>query len=248
MKICFQRADTDSRCGGLSGGIDRSACRASDLMPVAQQNALVQKYCAVCHTDAARNGGLTLEHFDAAGVDPSLAAMLVSKLRNGALGASGLPVPDKATGGALLLALTAEAAGAHEWTVTAQPGNVTAGIVRDLPGLRSSGEPALYRFTLTCSPETRQGGMQLSWSPVSKSGTLTASVDGKTTLTYPVEGEEKMGNGTPGLMGPAAITLREIALPLRTLTFSNLFPGETVVFPFEGLPAQARRTLSACFQ
>ncbi len=248
MKICFQRVTPIRAAAALAAALIAPLAVASDLMPVAQQNALVQKYCAVCHTDSARNGGLTLEHFDAAGVDPSLAAMLVSKLRNGALGASGLPVPDKATGGALLLALTAEAAGAHEWTVTGSQGTVTAGIVRDLPGLRSSGEPALYRLTLTCSPETRQGGMQLSWSPVSKSGTLTASVDGKTTLTYPVEGEEKMGNGTPGLMGPAAITLREIALPLRTLTFSNLFPGETVVFPFEGLPAQARRTLSACFQ
>jgi hypothetical protein len=35
--------------------------------PAAQQNALVQRYCAVCHTDAAKNGGLSLEHFDAAG-------------------------------------------------------------------------------------------------------------------------------------------------------------------------------------
>src|SRR5450432_2117870 len=32
---------------------------ASDAMPVEQQNALVQKYCAVCHTDAVRNGGLS---------------------------------------------------------------------------------------------------------------------------------------------------------------------------------------------
>jgi hypothetical protein len=38
----------------------------SDAMPVAQQNALVQKYCAVCHTDVHRNGGLSLQHFDAA--------------------------------------------------------------------------------------------------------------------------------------------------------------------------------------
>ena len=119
MKICFQRVTPIRAAAALIAPL----AVASDLMPVAQQNALVQKYCAVCHTDSARNGGLTLEHFDAAGVDPSLAAMLVSKLRNGALGASGLPVPDKATGGALLLALTAEAAGAHEWTVTAQPGN-----------------------------------------------------------------------------------------------------------------------------
>src|SRR6185369_5265456 len=87
---------------------------AAELMPPSQQNALVQKYCAVCHTDAARNGGLSLEHFDASHVDPSLAAMLLSKLRSGAMGAAGLPAPDKATIDALVSALTSESAGAHE--------------------------------------------------------------------------------------------------------------------------------------
>src|SRR5947209_1631110 len=32
---------------------------ASDAMPVDQQNTLVRQYCAVCHSDAARNGGLS---------------------------------------------------------------------------------------------------------------------------------------------------------------------------------------------
>ena len=59
------------------------AAPAAELMPAAQQNALVQKYCAVCHTDAARNGGLSLEHFDAAQASPSLTAMLLSKLTGG---------------------------------------------------------------------------------------------------------------------------------------------------------------------
>src|SRR4051794_10125534 len=94
--------------------------RASGVMPIAQQNALVHKYCAVCHTDAARSGGLTLEHFDAAQAAPSLAAMMVSKLtsgvplavvrtaasdpgaaaivahkmKTGAMGAAGIPRPD----------------------------------------------------------------------------------------------------------------------------------------------------------
>ena len=39
---------------------------AVDPMPVEQQNALVQKHCAVCHNDRAKNGGLTLQHFSAA--------------------------------------------------------------------------------------------------------------------------------------------------------------------------------------
>ena len=59
------------------------AAAAGDSMPAAQQNALVQKYCAVCHNDAHVNGGLSLEHFDAAQPDPGVAAMLVSKLTNG---------------------------------------------------------------------------------------------------------------------------------------------------------------------
>lgn len=97
--------------------------RASELMSPAQQNALVRKYCAVCHTDALKNGGLSLEHFDAAEAAPSLTAMMLSKLtggvslktaresrsnvsaaalidkrmRSGAMGAAGIPIPDKAT-------------------------------------------------------------------------------------------------------------------------------------------------------
>src|ERR1700730_4992142 len=101
---------------------------SAELMSPGQQNALVQKYCAVCHTDAAKNGGLSLEHFDAAQAPPSLTAMLLSKLtggvllktareaasnasaaafidrkmRSGAMGAAGIPIPDKATIDALI--------------------------------------------------------------------------------------------------------------------------------------------------
>lgn len=61
---------------------------ATRPMPAAQQNALVQKYCAVCHNDSHQNGGLSLEHFDAAHPDPGVAAMLVSKM-TGALARPG---------------------------------------------------------------------------------------------------------------------------------------------------------------
>ena len=62
---------------------------ACATMPASRQNELVRTYCTVCHTDAARNGGLSLEHFDAANPDPGVAAMLASKLKGKAMGASG---------------------------------------------------------------------------------------------------------------------------------------------------------------
>ena len=88
---------------------------AGDMMPAAQQDALVQKYCAVCHSDTHASGGISLEHFDAAHVDAATAAMILSKLKAKALGASGLPLPDKATQGALLSAISAEAIGTDQW-------------------------------------------------------------------------------------------------------------------------------------
>ena len=224
---------------------------AAETMPAEQQNALVRKYCAVCHTDSARNGGLTLEHFDASHVDASLAAMLVSKLRSGAMGASGIPRPDNATVNALVAALVSESSGAHQWTVN-RTGNAvsTASILRDLPAARPSGQPALYRLVLACNLETRQGNVQLSWAPTGKTGSLAASVDGHPPVAFPVEGTEAMGNGMPGAMEPAAVSLDDgrFSLPARNLTIANLFPGETVVFPFDELPQGARQTLSICFQ
>src|SRR5262245_42350029 len=87
--------------------------RAAEAMPVVQQNALVQKYCAVCHDDIHRNGGLSLQHFDASNVDPSLAAMMKSKLKTGAIGAGGLQIPAQATHAAFVEALGCRLVGWH---------------------------------------------------------------------------------------------------------------------------------------
>ena len=92
MRIAFQVA---------AGFFVLLTAAPAELMPAAQQNGLIQKYCAVCHTDAAKNGGLSLQHYDAAAGDPALAAMLLSKLQNGAMGAAGAGVPDKPTQAAL---------------------------------------------------------------------------------------------------------------------------------------------------
>ena len=92
-------------------------------MPAAQQNALVGKYCATCHDNKKRLGGLTLETFDAARPDPAIASMMVNKLDGGAMGAAGLAQPDKTTVTALRSALAAAArnteAATGGWTLLA---------------------------------------------------------------------------------------------------------------------------------
>ena len=265
------------RCA-IAGAVAALAI-AGDTLPVARQNALVQKYCAVCHSDSAANGGLSLEHFDAAQVAPSLAAMLLSKLtsgvllktvqaatsdptaaalvadkvKGGAINAAGLPVPDNATLHALVNALAVEARGANEWHVnhasdpaTKAP-RLTASILRELPSARNPGQAGMYRLVVECDAATHEGTMQLSWAPAPTTGTLWAAVDGKPPVEYKVEGLEKMGNGSRGTTGPAAIGLHLSTLPGRVLRISNLFPNESVEFPFGELPEGARRSLAACY-
>jgi hypothetical protein len=222
---------------------------ASSAMPVAQQNTLVQTYCAVCHNDAHLNGGLSLEHFDAAQPDPGLAAMLVSKLKGKAMGAAGIPLPDRATQDALLSALSSEAAGASGWNVIRTP-ILTASVVQGALSAANGGEPDLYRLTLTCNADTHEGEMQLAWSPgvPSPDRVMSFAVDEKAPLTYKVESGEKMFKGASGDSGTGAIILYPaIPLPAQTLTISNLFSDETVVFPFGGLTQPVRKALSTCF-
>lgn len=213
-------------------------------MPAAQQNELVAKYCASCHDDAKMVGGLTLQRFDAAHVAPSLAAMMAGKLKGGALGASGLrPLPDRATENALTGALFAEGARAAEWTVErAEDPNtrapiLTASILREAPVSQDPKNPDLYRLKLTCRVDTHEGEMQLAWAPADvpmTGGTLSAAVDGQRPVTHKV-------------LNSAGNAKLALPLPAQTLTVSNLFADETVVFPFAHLNEEARQTLSACF-
>jgi hypothetical protein len=229
---------------------------AKGAMPVTQQNALVQKYCAVCHTDAKPTGGLSLEHFDAASPDPGVAAMMVSKLKAGAMGAAGISQPDGNTLKALMNALSAEAAGAGGWTLTrtqnpaTQALILTASIVQEVPGAANAGEPDVYWLKLTCRTDTREAEMQLAWAPGDvprTGGVISAAVDGKAPSTYKV----KPGDGAAVLYATkenAAVPESVMPLPAQTLTISNLFPDETVVFPFGGLTQTVRQTLSMCFK
>ncbi|MDE3154094.1 MAG: DUF1592 domain-containing protein [Acidobacteriota bacterium] len=78
---------------------------APGAMPVKQQNALVQQYCVGCHDDAQMTGGLSLEKFDAAHLDAHVAALMVRKLKAGAMPPVGMPRPDAATLQAFIAAL-----------------------------------------------------------------------------------------------------------------------------------------------
>jgi len=199
-------------------------------MSVATQNTLVQKYCVTCHTDAMRTGGLSLEHFDAAHVAPSLAAMMLSKMRSGAMGASNIKLPDQPTVDALAAALSVEAAGANNWSVVTENAVTTASVLREIPSRSKPGGRSLYRLVMTCA--AGKGEMQLAWSPIPVKTTLTVMLGTKAS-SYNVDGADFRG------------------LPLlvsNRVTFSGLFPGESVEFSFDGLAKSARRALAPCFK
>jgi hypothetical protein len=218
-------------------------------MPPGQQTALVLRYCAVCHTDATKNGGLSLEHYDAAYADPPLAAMLLSKLNGGAMGAAGLELPAEATRAAWVAATTAQAERAKAWTVSRTKAPLlVASIVRDVAPRKSESAVPLYRLTLSCNIASHQGEIQLAWAPQPQtSRTFSVSADGSPGIPQRLEGtEKKMGNGSVADTGLAAATLNA-PLPEKTLTVTDLFPGETVVFPLGDLDPSARHQLASCF-
>ncbi len=228
-------------------GLLPAANAQNTVLSVAQQNTLVQKHCAVCHADAHPNGGLSLEHFDAGHREPSLAAMMASKVKNGAMGAAGIPGPGQAVEDALLAAFSAAAVGATEWSLD-RGAAVTASIVQQAPAKASPNQPEVYRLKLTCKDQKPEA--QLSWSPqpAPPSGrALSTAVDGQPASQLVIEGNEKMGNGSSGSTGPASALLPLARLPEQSLTISGLFPQETVVFPFSKLTPEMRKELSACF-
>jgi len=234
---------------------------AGDPMPVAQQNAIVQKYCVSCHTDAEPSGGLSLQQFDAAHAGPAVSAMLLSKVtagvplatvkaaasdagaaaivarqsRHGAMGAAGIGVPDKATIDAFFQALAAASAGAGTWQVRRGGPAVTATIARELPQTRSSGEAPMYRLTLSCNAETKEREASLTWAPSAANGPMSVVVDGGPPLEY-----EAMGAVIDLALHPRFRPFQQ------TLRVSGLFPNETLEFPLAELPADARESLAAC--
>ena len=258
---------------GICASVVASPAMAADGIPVIQQNAIVQAHCAVCHNNRTLNGGLSLQDFDAASVAPSLAAIMLSKLTSGlpldtvskassddaagaqlskrlsggAIMAAGIAPPDIATTRALGAALAKRAAHATSWQVTrsedsAKSSQTTASVLREVMRERDTVES--YRLVLTCDASSKQGQMQLAWSPVPTVGTFSIAVDDTVRGPYTVEGTEAMGNGVGSGKGLAAFRFPAPTLPARRLLIRNLFPNETVEFSFNDLPLAARRALS----
>lgn len=258
----------------LCAALIASPVFAADEMPITQQNALVQKYCAVCHTDRARNGGLSLEHFDAANVPPSLAAMMLSKvtgglsletleaalshphahslvekqIQGGAMNAAGIAPPRAPVTLAFVAALTRRASAARRWSVLrTDDGIVSASVLREQP--MTGAESEMFRLTMTCDTNTRRPAAQLDWSPVPKLGEVVISIDRGNPITYPLRGIEKMGNGGSGkTTGRASASLdqRWATLPKSELSASGLFPTP-ITFPFSIMPGAVREALLPCF-
>lgn len=221
-------------------------------MPPAEQNALVKQYCAVCHTDAVMNGGLSLQHYDAAKRDPSLAAMILSKLNAGAMGAAGRGVPSQAAQEAWVASTKEQAVGAKEWFVSREDGVVSASIAREVAPRRPDvTDSPVYRVKIDCNTSLGVGEMRLTWSPQPQTGrTMTASADGNTPIAYRVEGKESMGNGATVQTGHASIILSDggnLRFPKHSLIVRELFPEETIEFPFSDLDPKTLAELSGCF-
>ena len=96
----------------LSAGLTASqAARARNgqapAMPPDSQNQLVGQYCATCHSDRGKAGGLTLADFDAAKIDqrPDVAEQMIRKLRTGMMPPPNARRPDPATTTAFIDAL-----------------------------------------------------------------------------------------------------------------------------------------------
>ena len=80
---------------------------AAPLPTAESQTAVVKQYCATCHSDRGKAGGLSLAAFDAsaAAQHPAVAEKMIRKLRAGMMPPAGAKRPDAAVLTALTVAL-----------------------------------------------------------------------------------------------------------------------------------------------
>jgi hypothetical protein len=249
---------------------------ASAMMPVDQQNALVQKYCAVCHTNANPQGGLSLQSFDAAHADPTVAAMLLSKLTNGlplervrtastdpaaaaaidhemknsAIHAAGIAPPDAAASRAWVMALAAEADGATQWTVHRTEQGLSASIVREQVAVNDATRMDMCRLTVECSAVSGDAGRQQGEIKLAwaPSGPKTGQeISAAADEGAPRNYKNEKHERMGSNTGPGDISFSATPLPNQSLTAGNLVGGETVTFAFTTLDPAAHRALAKCF-
>jgi len=247
--------------------------QAADVMGAAQETAMVQKYCRICHSDKVMYGGLSVQRFDATQPDPPLAAMLLNKITKGhtpkdvsaadsaevlkmmkasAMGAAGQGVPDEETQVMFARTLALQSKGAFEWNLRwedtgtdAQDRTLIASILREKPSVKYRGVTDSYRLIVSCRVGTREGEIKVTWAnaPAGEGQMMAVAVDSAATFQHKVEGGRAQGNGNDG---PGA-TILKIPLPTQSLTISNLFGDDNLVFPFSDLSQATQRDLAVCF-
>src|SRR5688572_14319010 len=116
--LALRVGQTSSSAAALSGApqagqaaSSATAAKASTpSTPAAVHDAVVDKYCLVCHNDKRKTGGLTLEGFDVAAAErhPEIAEKIISKLRVGLMPPKRAPQPAMAARMGVIAALEAK--------------------------------------------------------------------------------------------------------------------------------------------
>jgi hypothetical protein len=220
---------------------------AADLIPAAQQNALVERYCAECHSYSVKKGGLSLRNYDAAHPDFALSAMIAAKLKSAHIAAEGVAEPDKTTTEAWIAVTELKSQHADGWSTYVIGGGIDtpvyhASILRDGAPSKSSAVRPVYRLSLSCDTGNLKGEIQLAWSPASiNERAFFVSADSGARISQKTAGGESVGNGSDH-----ADALLKVPVPTNSLTVTDVFTDETIVFPFDTMPSDARISLSFC--
>ncbi|MGE0813058.1 MAG: DUF1592 domain-containing protein [Vicinamibacterales bacterium] len=201
-----------------AGGPAPVAAHAAAPLPVEAENALVGRYCATCHSDRAKAGGLSLAGYDASRhvERGELSEKMIRKLRAGMMPPVGAPRPDASAVASMVAALessmdrAAAAAPRPGWRPFQRLNRAEyAAAVRDLIGLDVDVSAYLPPDTISAgfdnvadvqgfSPQLMQGYLRAA-SQISRLavGDKQASA---TSATYKIEhGRSQMAHadGTP---------------------------------------------------